>query len=282
MRAIAVAAAACGFAAVSVLARLAYEAGSEPDSLLASRFVVAGLLLAPWAFLRDGGRIDPRRLAEATAAGAALAGGGFLEFEALARLTAPAVVTLVFLTPVWVAVASWLRGEPPPPRIGVVVFVLPAALVVFLGVPAGEPLDAAGATLAVGASLVYALVFVLLERLVRRQSPARAIAWVMGAAAATCAAITPEGVAEELTGKATAPCALGVGTLTAASFLALGSGMRELGALPASLIAAAEPVAAAVISAVVLEEVLTPVQVAGGVALLASITVASTGGETVG
>jgi drug/metabolite transporter (DMT)-like permease len=271
MPSLAIAAAACGFGAVSVLAKLAYEAGSSPRSLFASRVVVAGLLVCPLAVGRRGHASSPRARATAGAAGIAFAAAGFLEFEALARLPAPVLVTIVFLAPVWVALASWASGDPPARR-GFALFpVVVAGLAVLVGAPHGAPLDPVGVGLALAASVLFALVFLLLEEALRGEPFTRVIGRMIVAAAAVGLAVQLEGVSAELSRSATAGYAIAVGALTAASFLLLGGGMERTAAFPAALITAAEPVAAALLSLVFLGEAMTPLQLAGGIAIVGGV-----------
>src|SRR6266540_1737608 len=277
MRPLAIATAACGFGAVSVLAKLAYEAGSSPRSLFASRVVVAGLFLSPLAFGPRGHRSTPRSLATAGGAGVAFAAAGFLEFEALSRLPASVLVTIVFLAPLWIALVSWGLGAPPPRRVVALFPVVLAGLGFLLRAPAGEPLDSVGVALAVGASVLFALVFLLLEDLLSREPFAQAIGRMIVAAAAAGLAVQLGGVSLELSHRATATYAVAVGALTAASFLLLGVGMERTAAFPAALITAVEPVAAALASLVFLGETLTPLQILGVLAVVGSVAGVSAG-----
>jgi drug/metabolite transporter (DMT)-like permease len=275
MRTLAIAAAACGFGAVSVVAKLAYDAGSSPRSLFAARVVLAGLFLSPFAIGSAAHPPGSRSLVTAGGAGIAFAAGGFLEFEALARLPASVLVTIVFLAPLWIVLASWSAGAPPG-RSGMAL--LPVVLLgvaMLVGTPSGAPLDAVGVVLALGASVLFALVFLLLEQLLREEKSAVAIARVLVAAAAVAMALEFSGVSRELSHASTATYAVAIGALTAASFLLLGTGMARTAAFPAALITAVEPVAAAVASLVLLREALTPLQIVGGLAIVGSVVCVS-------
>jgi drug/metabolite transporter (DMT)-like permease len=282
MPSLAIAAAACGFGAVSVLAKLAYEAGSSPRSLFASRVVVAGLLLSPPALVRLRDRPAARSLIATACAGIAFAAAGFLEFEALSRLPAPVLVTLVFLAPLWVALLSWAAfGDPPSRRCALLFPVAFAGLGFLVGAPRRGSLDLVGVALALCASVLFALVFLLLEEVVRHGRPLEGIACVVALAAAVALAMELGGVASELSHTATAPYALAVGALTATSMALLAVGMERTTAFPAAVITSAEPVAAALLSLAFLGEALTPLQIAGGAAVVGSVLGMSAGASGV-
>jgi len=72
-----------------------------------------------------------------------------------------------------------------------------------------------------------------------------------------------------------------VGVLTAASLVLLAAGMQRTPAFPAALITSVEPVAAALLSIVFLGDAMTPLQVAGGVAIVGGVVGVSAGGTGV-
>jgi drug/metabolite transporter (DMT)-like permease len=271
----AIALAACGFGAISVLARSAYEAGSSPASLLSSRLVVAALFLAPVVLARGPSvrrSLGWRPLAAAGLGGAAFSTAGFLEFEGLARLPAPTLVVLLFLAPVWVAIGSRvLLGR----RLGrwraamLAVVVLGIALLV--GWPGGRGLDTVGVALGLAASLLYAAVFLLFEELVRGPGPVLATGLIASAAAVGALAVEPSGLRDELADPATGWYALSVGGLTAGSLLLLAVGLETASAFTASVVTAVEPLAAAFLSWIFLGELLTAMQMAGGVAVVGGV-----------
>jgi drug/metabolite transporter (DMT)-like permease len=103
-------AAATAFGAVSVLAKHAYESGSEPVSLLGVRLLVAALALTATIGGAPGTGVDRRALALATLAGLAFAGAGLGEFEALSRAAAAAPVRTAAILAF--PEMSLLRGDP--------------------------------------------------------------------------------------------------------------------------------------------------------------------------
>jgi drug/metabolite transporter (DMT)-like permease len=269
--------AATAFAAVSVLAKRSYEAGSEPVSLLGVRLSIAALLLSAVALPSRGIERRPgpgrRELGLSLLAGIGFAAAGLGEFEALSRAVAPAVVLLVFVAPVWVALAGWLlRGD----RIGwpgaCVLAALLAGLALVVAAPDGRAPSGAAVALALGASVMSAAFFLALDELGRAVPPRLAACGAAWVAALAVTPLDPGGVARELLRPETAAYGVAIGALTALALALLASGVRASSALTASAVICAEPVVAAVLSWLVLGELLTGAQVAGGALVLLSVT----------
>jgi drug/metabolite transporter (DMT)-like permease len=265
-------AAAVGLGCVSVLVKLAYEAGAHPTSLFAARVGVAALLLTAVAALRaEPGRPRPRQLALGAAGGAAFAGAGILEALALSRAAAATVVVLEFIAPVWVAGASWLLWRTAPGRgraalIGLVV----AGTVLLVASPGGGHVAAGPAALALAASLLAAAFFIAMAELAREAGPRRA-AGLLCTGAVPLALLAPGAGLTELQTLPRAGFALSIGALTAASLLLLCAGLATTGAVSGVAIAGAEPVAAALLGWLVLGEDLTALQLLGAAAVVAGV-----------
>jgi drug/metabolite transporter (DMT)-like permease len=240
--------------------------------------VIAAVLLAPLTVLGSRPRAPVRSVATAAAAGLALAIAGLLEFEALSRLPALALVTVVFLAPIWIALATWARfGQRPTRSAAAALVVVLAGMTLLVQAPGEWTLDRVGLGLAVAASILFAVVFLLLEDLVASGPSAAAVARVVAVAAVVPAVVEHEGLAAELTRSRTIGYAVGIGALTAGSLLLLAVGMQSTPAFAASVITAAEPVAAALLSAVLLGEVLTIAQMLGAFGVVAGAIGVATG-----
>ncbi len=267
--------AAAAFGAVSVLAKRAYQAGSDPISLLGARVMVAALVLSAIA-LRVRPRLGRSELTLCALAGLAFAAAGLGEFEALARAPASTVVLLLFVAPVWVALAAWLvRGERLGPGRALGLAGLLSGLALLVATPDGRPLDPAAVALALGASVMSAAFFLSLEEAgAGTRSPVAA--WVAASvAAAAVVPLDPSGVADELRRPETAGYGLAIGALTALALVLLASGVRLASALTASAVICAEPAVAAGLSWLLLDELLTPTQIVGAVVVMLSVTAVS-------
>jgi drug/metabolite transporter (DMT)-like permease len=258
-----------------VLAKRAYEAGSEPVTLLGARLVVAALLLSALA-LPGRPEVGRRELMLCAVAGLAFAGAGLGEFEALSRAQAATVVLLVFVAPVWIALATWLlRGE----RLGwgraAAVAGLLSGLALLVAAPDGRPPDRAAVALALAASVMSAAFFLGMEEVGRRIPPRIAACLAAWAAAAAVVPADPGGVAEELLRSGTAGYGLAIGALTGCGLALLASGVQLRSALTASAVICAEPVVAAALSWLLLDELLTATQAVGATVVMLSVTALS-------
>lgn len=269
-------AAALAFGTVSVLARRAYEVGSNPASLLGVRLLVAAGLLSVVSLRPQRPWFRSRDLALGIAAGVAFAAAGLGEFEALSRAPAPTVVLLVFVAPVWVALARWLAGHGAPgwPTAWALAMIL-GGLSLLLGASTGDGVELGAVGLALGASVMSALFFMVMAELTRRAPPLRAACITAWSAALVTLALRPDGIAHELSRPATATYGLAIGCLTACGLGLLAAGLRAGSALWASALIGVEPLVAAALSGLLLGEFLSGPQLAGAAALLAGVTAMS-------
>jgi drug/metabolite transporter (DMT)-like permease len=255
-----------------VLVKLAYEAGARPDTLLAARLGLASAALtAVAAIRRPPAKVEARHLRLACAGGAAFAGAGLLEFHALAGAPAAPVVLLVFVAPVWVALASWAiwreaTGRSTAARIGLVL----GGTALLVGGSDTQRVQLSAAALALGASVLSAAFFLSVSWLARELGP-RLAACLVVAPASAVAILAPGPALSELASVPRAVPALAIGALTAAALLLLGAGLTGTSAVVGATIAGVEPVVTAVLAWFVLGETLSPPQLLGGLIVLAGV-----------
>jgi drug/metabolite transporter (DMT)-like permease len=263
--------AAVGLGGVSVLAKLGYQAGAHPVDLFAARMTLAALLLAPAGAAAASG-LGWRLLALGGMGGAAFAGTAMAEFEALSRAPAATVVLLLFVAPVWVALGSWLLWHSAPGwrRSGLVLVVL-AGTALLVASPAGAPADPTALGLALGASVLSAAFFLCMARLREELAAPAAAALLLVAAALWAAPLTAGSLAGSFDRPPVAACAVAIAALTAGSLVALCAGLGQVSALSGSAIAGVEPAVVALLSWVVLEEELSPLQLGGAAVMLAGV-----------
>ncbi|MBT8225052.1 MAG: DMT family transporter [Dactylosporangium sp.] len=213
----------------------------------ALRYVLAALILAPLAWRRVPAVRNPTRTELVWLAG--LAASGLVGFNifllaALRHADAPAVGTVVGVTPLVLAIAGpLLVGLRPAPR------VLAAAAIVVAGVVAvegGGHIDRIGFVFALGTLLGEVLFSLLAVGLLDRFGPLGVSAW-------TCVLAIPMLVVSALAcgeaarlrlptvGETAALAYLGL-FLTAAAFLAWYSGLHRLGAAVAGMFIGVVPV----------------------------------------
>lgn len=280
--------AAC-FGAMAIFGKLAYASGVTPETLLMVRFGVAAGLLAMLLLLRPGLRRDPaspsRRTDPArvtlgllvTAVGLGAVGyatQASLYFSAL-KLMDASLLSLVFYTyPLLVTITSVLLGRDRLTlgRSAALAAASCGTLLVLLGT-GGVDFHPLGATLAFGAAVTYTGYILVADAIVRRLPPVMLSALVMAGAAFTLAAraLITDGVdfGFERQGWFWLACIAVVSTVLAMlTFLA---GLRRTGPSTAAILSTFEPLVTTALAAFTLNEIPTPVQVAGGLLVLSSV-----------
>jgi drug/metabolite transporter, DME family len=291
--------AASGFGLLGPLARFAYDAGFDPLSFVAWR-AAFGLLcvLAVIAFrARRGVRlVDPRRLPTSDQLGlvaicASAIGLNVAMFFAF-DLTTIAIALLAFYTyPALVAVVAVALGHErlDGTRIAALALALAGMVLVVVGGLAGSTVTIHPLGVLLGlVAAAWQVVFVTVSRGRFTTVPAeQAMAWAIGATALACALATllaggPLGVALTDPGALAIVAFTGVFAAGIPSILFL-TGIRAIGGTRAGILMLFEPLVGVTLAALLLHEALTPVQVVGGIGILAAAILLQRGapaGET--
>jgi drug/metabolite transporter (DMT)-like permease len=293
------------FGTLGPLSRFAYDVGMEPLPFVAWRAVIgfaATAAFVAWRITRGSERLirlrDLDRGARASLAVAALMGftlniAMFIAFD----LVSVALALLGFYTyPVIVAVVNVALGRDVLDRPRVVALALAVAGMIAvvasqLDPAAGIRFDAIGFGLAIGAALSQA-VFVVISRTGYRAVPAdQAMAVILATTVVCCVllalvtgALSPLGF--PLRDPSIFPLLAFTGLFAAAipSVMFL-TGIRRIGGTRAGILMLFEPVVGVALAAILLHEGLAPVQVVGGIAILAAALIlqrsAAPGGRAV-
>lgn len=266
-------ASAASFGVMPVLTKVVYDDGADPIGVLAFRFALAAAVLLALA------RIRGERLPRGRPLGMLLALGGIgyvgmslCYFFALERISAGLTSLLLYFYPALVVVlgALLLRDRPRPLAL-VAVAVATAGTVLTIGpVQGGQTL---GIALGLGSALVYAT-YILVSSRVHGVGPFAMSATVLLAGAAVMgvlAALTrPQLPEQPQAWLALGGVALVGGVLAVTTFFAA---LALLGPSDTAVISTVEPVVSIVVAALVLGERLGPVQVLGGLVVLAAVAV---------
>ncbi|MEO5704061.1 MAG: DMT family transporter [Candidatus Limnocylindrales bacterium] len=282
----------CLFAMLGVLSRWSFDAGLSPFTFVIWRSGVAALAMAVLVLvsLRRGGRLvgwrslSPR---DRVALGVAALMGASLDvtmFLAFSRVSVAIVLLCFYLFPAIVAGASALLGWERLDRVrGVALVVALGGMVaVVVGGPAtgvSGGTDLIGVVLALGSALSQA-VFVLVARRGYRQVPAdqamvviltvsTTIATVLALAFGTLSTALLPFASPDLLGLMLFAGVFAAG-LPSLLFLA---GIRWIGGVRAGILMLAQAPVGVVLAAVFLEEGIGPLQIAGGIAILAAALV---------
>jgi drug/metabolite transporter (DMT)-like permease len=265
---------AVGFGSMPVFARFAYQAGANMFELLTARFIVAGLMLSIYLWLRRvPGRLSTRERMGAILMGLCGYGAATLcFFSALQRISSPLASILLYTYPALVTVLTALIGTEKIDREkGVALLISFSGLVLILG-SSFSSIDTIGAILALSAALLYSVYILMGSNFLRNASLPVATAWISWSAAS---GIGGYGLFNNylifnfgLNGWL-AVAGLAVFS-TAVAILAFLQGVMLVGASRASIISTLEPLITVVLAALFLSETLAPVQMAGGLLVLAS------------
>ncbi|MFU8876254.1 DMT family transporter [Micromonospora sp. SL4-19] len=280
--------AAC-FGAMAIFGKLAYAAGVSPGALLLVRFGFAAGLLAMLLFLRPGLRREPaspdgRRGPVRVTLGLLVAALGLgavgyatqasLYFAALELMDA-SLLSLIFYTyPLLVTLTAVLLGRDrlSPGRCAALVAASCGTLLVLLGT-GGVDFHPLGAALAFGAALTYTGYILVADIVVHRLPPVMLSALVMSGAALTlgAGALVTGGIdlSFGLQGWFWLACIAVVSTVLA--MLTFFAGLRRTGPSTAAILSMFEPVVTTALAALTLDELLTPVQMTGGLLVLSSV-----------
>ncbi len=291
------------FASGSIFATLSYRAGLDWLGLVGWRFVIGASLAWAWVAVsarRRGAarRMSRRQVALTLGLGAIYAGNAGAYYAGIEVVPAALAGVLVYIYPVFVALlslrfATRLSGRRPYAALGLAVLGVVLALG---GAPVASDIPPGGIVLIVVAALIYAVWIILSARLsgerrdrlgseTMEQAPAARDAAVTTAAMMTGTAIVFAAVAalagrpldpRTVPGEAW-PHLLGVGMV--ASFLAiqtLYAGARRIGAAQAALVSTMEPIYIVVLSFLILDQRLAPLQLVGAACVFIAVIVAQT------
>lgn len=271
-----VALSAASFGAMAIFGRFAYAGGADVLGLLTLRFIIGGTLLT--AVARHRGIVWPRgrTLWGIVALGAiGYVGQSLCYFTALQHAQASLVALLLYLYPAFVTLlaALWLGERLTRVKCAALVLCL-AGSALMVGGGHGEPL---GIALGLTAAIVYSLYIVVGARVTRHVDPLATTSIVCLSAAMVFCTVslvrTLSGAPPHLPATAPAWAALMAIALvsTVTAMLAFFAGLPRLGAARTSMLSTLEPVVTVLLAAIFLGERLTPLQWAGGAAVLAAV-----------
>lgn len=272
---------ALGFASISIFVIFATRAGTPLSMVLFGRYAVAALLLGAW--LR--GRLAPATIGKSFVPLLIYGGIGqaivaTLSLSSLAYIPAATLVFLFYTYPAWVAVLAAVRGTEPLDRQRVLALALSLlGIVSLVGLPGTAAVHPLGAALALSAAFSYALYIPLMRGLQRGVDP-RAVSFLISAGVSLIFIVATLWRGEFSLALPAVSwwsiLALGVFCTTVAFILFLG-GLAVLGSVRTAITSTAEPLFAAVLAALFLDQPITWPLVAGGVLIGAAVVLLNRG-----
>ena len=275
-------AAALAFSTLGSLSGVAYRSGMGSATFVTLRAVIGAGLLATFLLLRPGSRVSLRGLprAEKTMLATAMLANATLNlalFAAYGQMAVALVLAVYFTYPMLVAVASVLIGRErfTPARIlGLLMATSGVALVLWDQLGASS-LTVIGLLAALGAAACQACYLVVSRSGYTRVPAEQATALILGGGALLAATVAlladlPSGRLLVWVGDPAAWGAVAVAGVVgaAAAKVWLLRGVRLLGGTRTAVMMLLEPVAGALLAAVVLAQGLTVLEAVGGVIIL--------------
>ncbi|HVL90294.1 MAG TPA: DMT family transporter [Actinomycetota bacterium] len=267
------------FGIVVVVGTQLLRGGLSVTAMLAIRFAVAGAVL----LMIQAGRRKPLLPAAGERLWLALLGlAGYaveaaLFFAAIRYGTATAVTLLFFTYPVLVALISMAIGRGTPGRLvagAMAAAIAGAAIVVAAG--GAVAIRPAGIALALASAVMFAAYLTGVDHVMRRTPPLTASAWVAIWASIGLFASLTIGSGRHAPGPAEEWIRVAImGLATGGAFVCLMAGLRMLGPVRTSVVAALEPLSSAILATIVLDEPLSAATAAGGLLILGGATTAS-------
>lgn len=273
------AAASLQFGVVVVLGKRVLERGMTVESMLAMRFGTAALFLVVALVLlrRPLLAVPGERLGLALLALFGYAVEASFFFTAAKHGTAAAATLLFFTYPVFVTIGTWFlgRGAPAGPTL-LALFLAIAGAALVAGTGAGLSIETIGVVFALAAALTYSAYLVGTDVVLRRTGPLTSALWVSAGASFGLF------VSSTVTGRLTAPTIaadswsiLAMGLATAGAFVCLLGALQRVGAVRTAIISATEPLSAALLGFLYLDETVTWGVAIGGAMILSGAVLAS-------
>ena len=249
------------------------------ETMLAIRFAIGALVLLVAAAVSGRPAIAARgerlRLVVLAVFGYAIEASLF--FTATQHGTVAAVTLLFFLYPVFVTVWAWALGGHVPARLTVIALVCAVAgALIVVGTGTGLAIDGVGVVLAFATATTYSLYLTGADMWIRRTQALTSAMWISaGASIGLFVFANAVGHWQVPSGAAEWGPLVGMGLASAGAFFFLLEALNRIGAVRTSIVSAMEPLAAALLGFIFLDESVTFGVAAGGVLILAGAVMAS-------
>jgi drug/metabolite transporter (DMT)-like permease len=262
------------FGAMAIFARLAYEAGTNPITLLFLRFGIASICMLFIMLARGIPLPRGRILLGLVLMGAVgYVGQAFCYFTALTLTSAGLVALLLYLYPAIVTVLALMILKEPfsKKKIIALVFALVGSALTIGPAGGGKPL---GIILSLGAAFIYS-VYILVGSKITKQGTAIQSSTVIIASAAIVSGglVTIQGPAFPTTFSGWTSVSAVAIISTVLAIITFLAGLERVGPTNASILSTIEPITTVILAMLVLDEAITPLRIAGGMMILFAVIV---------
>src|SRR5713226_3435998 len=268
---------AISFGVMPIFARLAYESGADPITVLLLRFGIAAVVVMGIMLLSKTPFPRGLVLLELILLGAiGYVGESLAYFTALTMASAGLVALLLYIYPALVTALSaiFLKEHLTTVKVVALFFAL-SGTVLTIQITSGGSIT--GILLGIAAAVDYAIYILLGSRIVRRSGSIGSTTIIIASTAGVYAVIAP---VHGLAFPASAPGWIAVLAIalisTVLAFVTFFAGLKRIGPTSASTLSTFEPIVAVVLAAIVLGETISPYQVFGGILILAAVVLLTT------
>lgn len=266
------------FGAAAIFARFAYEAGTNPTTLMFLRFGIASVCMI-FIMLVRGIRFPRGRVVFGLVLMGAVGyvGQSFCYFTALTLTSAGLVALLLYLYPALVTMLAVLILKEPISKLKITALVFALAGTVLTIGPSGggKPL---GIILSLGAAFIYSVYILVGSKIIRQGTAIQSSTVIITSAAVVYGciiAIQGASFPTTFSGWASASGVALISTVVAiVTFLA---GLERVGPTNAATLSTIEPITTVTLATLVLNETITPPQIAGGLMILLAVILLSRG-----
>lgn len=265
---------AASFGVMPVFARLAYESHADPITVLFLRFSIAAVVMIGLMLITKTKFPRGMLLLELILLGAVgYVGESLAYFMALTMASAGLVALLLYVYPALVTVlaAVFLKEHLTPAKVIALFLALSGTALTIRLTSGGNML---GILLGIAAAVDYALYILISSRIVRRSGSLGSTAVII-----TSTAVVYGGVVS-VRGMMLPVNAVGWIAIvaialvsTVLSFVTFFAGLKRIGPTAASTLSTCEPIVAVALAAIVLGESITPIQLIGGLFIIAAVIV---------
>ena len=262
-----------GFAFVGVLTGLAYQGGPTPLTVVAFRSVAVLIILAIYLRLvRVPLGLPPREAATAIFIGLILAGNNFALTAAIERIPVPLAVMLFYIWPALTSIGSWLIGQERldlRTLVGLALGFIGVALALRVELTRAELV---GVSFAIGAAFSWSATVLMMNHFVRTRDSRTYTFWmtITSSILFTAACLITRDVALPTGGTGWFGL-VALPFVYAFALISFYAASASIGATRASFYMNFEPVAAVLLSAIILGQSLAPVQLAGAALVVVAL-----------
>lgn len=262
------------FGASAIFARLAYEAGATPITLMFLRFGIASVCMLFIMVVKGIPLPRGRILFGLMLMGAiGYAGQSFCYFTALTMVSAGLVALLLYLYPAIVTVLAVVVLKEPITKLKIMalIFALAGTTLTIAPTGSGQPL---GIILGLGTAFIYSIYIIVGSKITKQGTVIQSSTVIIISAAVMYAGLVAiQGAAfpSTLSGWASVGAIALISTvLGIMTFLA---GLERVGPTNAATLSTIEPVVTVTLAIIVLGETITPLRIAGGMMILLAVII---------